>query len=107
MRGRRWLDREKSVDVTAGALLWGTDGEEYNYPGFVGTASMNFNDWENLHLTVTALPVRFNSLSPQETEFGAFLGYGIAGKPGFVTTVVAWLALGLLVVAFVASGGYE
>jgi hypothetical protein len=106
LRGRRWLNQERSVDLTAGALLWGTNSEEFDYPGFVGTASMNFNDWENVKLTVTAQPVRvYAGLSnpPQQTEIGAFLGYQIGGKPGFVTTSAVVLATTILAAIFAAS----
>lgn len=107
LRGRRWLDQEKSVDFTAGALLWGTHNEGFNYPGFVGTASMNFNDWENVKLTVTAVPIRVSSTAPQQTEIGAFLGYQIGGKPGFVTTVAAALTTGILAAVFFGSGSFN
>lgn len=95
LRGRRWLDHRKSVDVTAGALLLGWGGNGFEYPGFVGTASMNFNDWENLKLTVTALNVTVYPATSQQTEVGAFLGYQIGGKPGFVTQAVVVLIAGL------------
>jgi hypothetical protein len=95
VRGRRWLDHRKSVDVTAGALLLGWGGNGFEYPGFVGTASMNFNDWENLKLTVTALNVTVYPATSQQTEVGAFLGYQIGGKPGFVTQAVVVLIAGL------------
>lgn len=107
VRGRRWLDQEKSVDVSAGALLWGTHNEGFNYPGFVGTASMNFNDWENVKLTVTAIPVRVASTAPSQTEIGAFLGYQIGGKPGFVTTVAAMLTTGILAAVFFGTMNYD
>ena len=103
VRGRRWLDQEKSIDVTAGALLWGTNGDQYAYPGFLGTASMNFNDWENVRLTITAQPIRFDSTSPKQTEFGTHLGYQIGGKPGLVTTVASGLAVGVLGMLLAAS----
>jgi len=107
VRGRRWLNRERSVDVTVGALLWGTHNEGFNYPGFVGTASMNFNDWENLKVTVTALPIQVGPTAQQQTEYGAFLGYQIGGKPGFVTTVAAMLTTGILAAVFLGSGSYD
>jgi len=107
VRGRRWLDHEKSVDVSAGALLWGTHNEGFEYPGFVGTASMNFNDWENVKLTVTALNVKTYPFTSQQTEIGAFLGYQIGGKPGFVTTVAAMLTTGILAAVFIGSGSFD
>jgi hypothetical protein len=105
LRGRRWLDHQKSVDVSAGALLLGTGSSDFDYPGFVGTASMNFNDWENVKLTVTALNVRVYPATTSETEIGAFLGYQIGGKPGFVTTSALVLTTSVLFAIFVASGG--
>lgn len=107
LRGRRWLDHRKSVDVTAGALLLGWGGNGFEYPGFVGTASMNFNDWENVKLTVTALKVNTYPYTSQPTEIGAFLGYQIGGKPGFVTTVAAALTTGILAAVFFGSGSFD
>jgi len=107
VRGRRWLDREKSIDVSAGALLLGANNEEFVYPGFVGTASMNFNDWENVKLTVTALRITTYPATSQPTEVGAFLGYQIGGKPGFVTTVAAMLTTGILTAVFIGSGSFD
>jgi hypothetical protein len=107
LRGRRWLDRGKSIDVSAGALLWSAHNEGFNYPGFVGTASMNFNDWENVKLTVTALKVNTYPYTSQPTEIGAFLGYQIGGKPGFVTTVAAALTTGILAAVFFGSGSFD
>ena len=97
VRGRRWLDQEKSVDVSAGALLWGAHNYAFAYPGFVGTASMNFNDWENVKLTVMAVPTK-----SQQTELGAFLGYQMGGKPGFVMTSAAVITTGVLAAIFFA-----
>jgi len=108
LRGRRWLHQGKSVDVTAGALLWGAGSEDFEYPGFVGTTSMNFNDWENVKFTVTALKAK--KVAPtmaDQHEIGAFLGYQVGGKPGLVTTSVAVLTLGALVAIFFASGGID
>ena len=107
LRGRRWLDQQKSVDFSAGALLFGTHNEGFSYPGFVGTASMNFNDWENVKLTVTALPIKIYPYTSQQTEVGAFLGYQIGGKPGFVTTVAAALTAGILAAVVLGSGSFD
>lgn len=107
LRGRRWLDKDKSIDITAGALLWGIHNYDYDYPGFIGTASMNFNDWENVKLTVTALPVLVNPSVPKQTDIGAFLGYQIAGKPGFVLTVASVLTTGILAAVFFGSGNFD
>jgi hypothetical protein len=108
VRGRRWLDQQKSVDVTAGALLWGAHNEGFDYPGFVGTASMNFNEWENVKLTVTALQSRMvNATTPQQTEIGAVLGYQVGGKPGFVLATASMLVAGLLIAVVLGSATYD
>lgn len=107
VRGRRWLDQQKSIDVSAGALLWGAHNEGFHYPGFVGTASMNFNDWENVKLTVTALKARVYPATTQQTEVGAFLGYQVGGKPGFVLATASMLATGLLLAVFLGTATYD
>jgi hypothetical protein len=108
LRGRRWLGRGKSVDVSVGALLGGTaDTHTFDYPGFVGTGSMNFNDWASVKLTVTAQRIQiplYNSpylFAPEQTEYGVFLGYQIGGKPGLVTTGAS--ALTFVTVGFIQA----
>lgn len=108
LRGRRWLDQQKSIDLTVGALLWGAHNEGFDYPGFVGTASLNFNDWENVRLTVTALQARqVSATMSQQTEIGAFLGYQVGGKPGLILTAASVLATGLLFAIYFGTATYD
>lgn len=110
LRGRRWLSERSSVDVSAGALLWGIEGEGFEKPGFIAGASWNVSSWQSVDLTVTSmeskpwgyayydsmLSVAHRTYSPGQREVAVYLGHRIASKPGLVVNGAALLTTGVV-----------
>ena len=101
LRLRKWLSPKASFEISGGALLWGAEGE-FEYPSFVGTASLNFNAWESLNLTVVNLRTpaydhsyptydggTYRYFAPQQRDLGVYLGYKFGSKPGLVLNAAA------------------
>ncbi|NUO83441.1 hypothetical protein HUU05_25490 [candidate division KSB1 bacterium] len=120
LRVRKWLSEKASIDVSGGVLLWGAESE-FEYPSFIGGASLNFSDWESLNLTVTTLQtksfdytyfsnyegVRYGSFTLPQRDIGVYLGYKLSSKPGLAFNAAALTAFAAVVVAFLAAGPYD
>lgn len=119
LRLRKWLGEKANFEISGGPLLWGGEGE-FDYPSFVGTASLNFNEWESLNLTVMNLRTRsydyaypiydgsiYRHYALAERELSVYLGYKFGSKPGLVLNAAALTAVAVVVAAFLASAPYD
>ncbi len=119
LRMRKWLSDKESIDLSGGLLLWGTNAGVFEYPSFVGGASLNFSDWESFNLTVTTLNtqsydytyyyegVSYRSFSPRQNEIGVYVGYKLSSKPGLVFNAASLTAFAVVLGFFLASGPFE
>lgn len=119
LRLRKWLNEKASFEISGGTLLWGAEGE-FEYPSFVGGASLNFNEWESLHLTVMNLRTPsydyaypdydgklYRNFSPSQRELGVYLGYKFGSKPGLVLNAAALATFAAVVVIVFSSLEYD
>lgn len=124
LRLRKWFSDKASLDLSAGALLWSTESSTFEYPGFVGGASLNFGDWESVNLTITALRTRsyqysyrpdyegapnvlYREFTPAQRDLSVYLGYKFSSKPGLVFNAAALTATSVIVVLVLTALPYD
>ncbi len=120
LRLRKWLSDKASIDLSGGALLWSTESTGLEYPAFIGGASLNFDQWQSLNLTITALQtqpyeysysdydgVRYRSFAPRQREVGVFLGYKLSSQPGLALHAAALAGFAVVLGAFLAAAPYD
>jgi hypothetical protein len=116
LRMRKWLNPKTSVDVSAGAILWGMNRSGLKDPTPVGSVSVTFSEWESVNLLVEVVEARGydyavdygdgiprrNILLPQR-NVGVQLGYKLSSKPGLFVNAGAVAVTGILTVVFLAA----
>ncbi len=118
LRVRRWLSPKISLDLSGGALLWSTAGEIFEYPAFMGGASLNFSEWESINVLVELMQTRhyeyssdytsmlYRSVAPSLQGRGIYVGYKLSSKPGFVLNVAALTAVVVILAVSITGGVY-
>lgn len=108
LRMRRWLTPKISLEVSAGAYLWGIDDSELKKPALLGGASVNFSEWEAVQLRLEALETlpydntyyydgkKYRSFSPRTRNLGVYLGYKLSSRPGLAFNGLALTAVGVV-----------
>lgn len=110
-RVRRWLNRGKSLDLSAGALLWTGNSMDLDTPAFVASAGINFSDWGSVNLMIELLQakplydewrdidgVTHRHIGPRRRDTAVHLGFKFGSKPGYVLNIAAYGSIVALLV---------
>jgi hypothetical protein len=98
-RVRYWLSPEISIDLAPGLLVGGDEdwGGEARFPGFVGEASLSFEDIALVTAQLESVHIE-DGYGAEDQDTSVYLGGKIGGVPGLVG-----MAVGLLAIAAVHS----
>ncbi len=99
-RFRWWLDRERSIELSQGLILWDSRGAMEGF-GLMSSATVNVTRWIALVGQVEVVPTD----RPGGTDLSLYLGGRVGSTPGLVGNVAAAVLALLGGAAYMFSGG--
>ena len=88
-RWRRWLSPTTSLDLSPGLII----SSEERFPGFTGSADLNFGDWVSWTTQLQVVKPLFGG----GTDVGVYSGLKLGSYGGLITGGAAAILLGLFV----------
>lgn len=111
VRYRRWFERDRSLDVAIGTPI--ASGQGLKAGSVLGLVKYNPVHWFGVAVRPEYLRrAAFDCSQPTCTEYTAtsgrvYAGVEFGGFPGLALSLGGGVALGVIIIAFAASGGFE
>jgi hypothetical protein len=101
LRLRKWLNPKTSFDLSGGAILWDIEDSDFKPSTFIGSASLNFSQWQAVNVMVEVSGTKpydysyFNGVDSPRRNVSVYLGYKLSSKPGLVMHGITLASIGV------------